>query len=149
MGGPWDTLENIKWWSYLCYTNNAQGIIGHEFYERLGGIKDVANYSWNAIKVYNEPDNPDGPEEAREIDTDGDGLSDYDELTIFHTDLSEADTDGDGINDSQDKCPLCPGRNQMDFNEDCAVDLIDLMIFCESWLDCTKPFEEGCKNLLN
>ena len=32
-------------------------------------------------------------------DTDGDGLSDYDEIMKFKTDPLKADTDGDGISD--------------------------------------------------
>lgn len=33
------------------------------------------------------------------IDSDGDGLSDYDELNIYFTDYNNPDTDGDGFND--------------------------------------------------
>jgi len=33
------------------------------------------------------------------IDTDGDGLSDVDEITLYHTDPDNPDTDGDGYND--------------------------------------------------
>lgn len=33
------------------------------------------------------------------IDTDGDGVTDYDELTIYHTNEKKADTDGDGYLD--------------------------------------------------
>lgn len=32
-------------------------------------------------------------------DTDGDGLNDYDEIMVFKTDPNKADTDGDGLND--------------------------------------------------
>lgn len=33
------------------------------------------------------------------IDTDGDGISDYDEINIYHTDYNDADTDHDGVPD--------------------------------------------------
>jgi Bacterial TSP3 repeat len=33
------------------------------------------------------------------VDTDGDGLSNADEINIYHTDPSKADTDGDGLSD--------------------------------------------------
>ncbi len=147
VGGPWDTPENIKWWSYLCYTNNARGIIGHEFYERIGGVKDVANYAWNAVKDYDEPNNPSGPNDPRQIDTDGDGLSDYDEITIYHTDLSEVDTDRDGINDDMDQCPNFH-YTLADFNEDCAINLLDFAILAHDWLKCTNPADAGCENIL-
>lgn len=35
----------------------------------------------------------------KNIDSDKDGLSDYDEINIYHTDPNNPDTDGDGIND--------------------------------------------------
>jgi len=54
LGGPWDNVENIKYWSYLCYKNNAAGMIGHEFYNRIGGVPIVADYSWNTVKSYSE-----------------------------------------------------------------------------------------------
>ena len=45
-------------------------------------------------------------------DTDGDGLSDYDELYAFHTSPYLKDTDGDGLNDKQEidagTDPNCP-----------------------------------------
>ena len=45
-------------------------------------------------------------------DTDGDGLSDYDEINIYHTSPYLEDTDGDGINDKQEITqgtdPNCP-----------------------------------------
>lgn len=39
---------------------------------------------------------------AFKADTDGDGLSDYEELSKYHTDPTKADTDGDGYNDNQE-----------------------------------------------
>jgi hypothetical protein len=36
---------------------------------------------------------------AQELDSDGDGLTDQQELEIFHTDFENPDTDGDGYND--------------------------------------------------
>lgn len=52
IGGPWDNEKNIKYWSYLCYQNNALGMIDHEFYDGIGGVPIAANYSWNAVKSY-------------------------------------------------------------------------------------------------
>ncbi len=36
------------------------------------------------------------------LDSDGDGLNDFDETTRFNTDPQDVDTDGDGVNDKQD-----------------------------------------------
>jgi parallel beta-helix repeat protein len=108
VGGTWDTEENIKWWSYLCYQQQGLGLINHEFGNNIGGVGWTANYAWNSVKNYTAPNNPYGPENPQAIDTDNDGLSDYSELIQYGTDLSEADTDGDGILDSQDGCPLEP-----------------------------------------
>lgn len=36
------------------------------------------------------------------LDTDGDGLSDHDEMNIYYTDYLSADTDGDGFNDGDE-----------------------------------------------
>ena len=37
-----------------------------------------------------------------QIDTDGDGLDDWDEITVYKTDPNLADTDGDGLNDGDE-----------------------------------------------
>ena len=48
------------------------------------------------------------------IDTDGDGLTDYEEVSIYHTNPLNADTDGDGFNDGievrRGYNPLGPGK---------------------------------------
>ena len=31
-----------------------------------------------------------------------------------------------------------------DFNRDCRVDLLDLLLFSSDWLDCTQPDASGC-----
>lgn len=42
---------------------------------------------------------PYGPGTLKDADADFDGLSDYDEIILFHTDPTNADTDGDGYAD--------------------------------------------------
>jgi len=50
--------------------------------------------------------------DPHKIDTDGDGLTDREEVMVYHTNPNKADTDGDGINDkdeiSQRRDPLNP-----------------------------------------
>lgn len=52
--------------------------------------------------------------DPKNIDTDGDGLTDYDEIKIYHTNPLKADTDGDGYNDGAELRrgydPLGPGK---------------------------------------
>jgi hypothetical protein len=38
------------------------------------------------------------------------------------------------------------GYNPMDFNQDCAVNLVDFAHFCVQWLACTDPQDPGCQH---
>jgi hypothetical protein len=66
-----------------------------------GGWKGVAYLDsdndgvtdWNDLFMGLDPKNP---------DTDGDGLSDGDEMSVYHTNPIEKDTDGDGLTDYQE-----------------------------------------------
>ncbi|MBI5221637.1 MAG: hypothetical protein HY979_02435 [Candidatus Magasanikbacteria bacterium] len=52
--------------------------------------------------------------DPNKIDTDGDGITDYDEVKIYHTNPLKADTDGDGYSDGAELRrgynPLGPGK---------------------------------------
>jgi hypothetical protein len=39
---------------------------------------------------------------------------------------------------------VCPEHPAMDFNRDCKVDLLDLAIFLDSWLDCNLDPPAAC-----
>ena len=52
---------------------------------------------------------------ARGKDTDGDGISDLNEVTVYHTDPLKADTDGDGLSDSAE---LALGTNPLNADTD-------------------------------
>ncbi len=58
----------------------------------------------------------------RKTDTDGDGLSDYDEIMIYHSSPYIRDTDSDGIPDGEEvrrgTSPVCPE------GKDCSIDEI-------------------------
>ncbi|MBU1941605.1 MAG: thrombospondin type 3 repeat-containing protein [Candidatus Thermoplasmatota archaeon] len=67
------------------------------------GTAMVINYGWPAISNWlsqkpNEPNNPDSVI-IPTTDSDGDGLTDYDEINVYHTDPHNIDTDGDYIRD--------------------------------------------------
>ncbi|MEK7139673.1 MAG: hypothetical protein AAB817_03175 [Patescibacteria group bacterium] len=60
-------------------------------------------------------------EKSKQTDTDGDGLSDYDEQQVYQTSIYLADTDSDGISDKDEiikgKDPRCPeGQTCENFN---------------------------------
>ena len=65
-----------------------------------------------------------------ESDADGDTLKDYQELTVYGTSWQNGDTDGDGCGDGAE---VQGGRDprvsdpQGDLNEDCALDLQDVV----------------------
>ncbi len=72
--------------------------------------EEIASKSQNLFSSNNNEKNL---EYLKYIDTDGDGLSDYDELYIHETSPYLADTDGDGISDYDEifvnkTDPLCP-----------------------------------------
>lgn len=53
---------------------------------------------------------------ANSVDSDGDGLTDYEEIYIYHTDPNKADTDGDGISDFDEVKVAFTDPNKADFN---------------------------------
>ncbi|MFA5935973.1 MAG: hypothetical protein WC787_03935 [Patescibacteria group bacterium] len=76
-------------------------------------------------------------DESRRRDTDGDGLSDYDEENLFQTSPYLADTDGDG---SPDNVELALGQNpNCGAGETCASALIDVSGLASS----SSPFLFG------
>jgi len=64
--------------------------------------------------------NPQKPEDDKNIDSDGDGLSNNDEKNIYGTDPKKADTDSGGINDGQE---VKQGLNPLDSGDDSLADL--------------------------
>ena len=65
---------------------------------------------------------------AKTIDSDGDGISDYDEVFVYGTNPNSVDTDGDGRIDGHSLvstnlyAQLFPGRPWVDLNQDGFVD---------------------------
>ena len=73
--------------------------------------------------------------------------------TITHTVESELDGGYDGIpvrdvtvSIEDNECGVW-GYPERDVNKDCYVDLGDLAMLAQSWLDCTQPYGDGCVDL--
>jgi len=68
------------------------------------------------LKALNNTSNSDNAEELKNKDTDGDGLSDYEELNFYGTSPYLKDTDSDGYPDNveieQGEDPTCPRGKQ-------------------------------------
>ena len=58
-------------------------------------------------------------------DTDGDGLTDFAEARDIGTDPNNPDTDGDAVTDGSDNCPLTINANQLDTDADGLGDVCD------------------------
>ena len=61
----------------------------------------------------------------RVSDTDGDGLSDGEEVLGTETDPNEVDTDADGVDDGNDDCPNVANSDQADNDTDGRGDACD------------------------
>lgn len=89
-------------------------------------IKKSFKVSGSEIKNNNETESVSGAELVNNIksDTDKDGLSDYDELNVYHTSVYLADTDSDGYSDKEEvdsgNNPNCPA------GQDCSLPEGDL-----------------------
>ena len=57
-----------------------------------------------------------------QIDLDGNGLSDWDELLVYHTDPLRADTDGDGLSDTREVTRDRTDSRQADTDGDGVTD---------------------------
>lgn len=53
-------------------------------------------YRFSADQISEDPDR------SAQLDSDGDGLTDYDEINVYHTDPNNPDTDGDGLKDGEE-----------------------------------------------
>ncbi len=68
------------------------------------------------------------------LDSDNDGLGDYDELHIYHTDPANADTDGDGYGDAEEVrssySPLVTGKRmeEVDSDQDSLNDALEIAL---------------------
>jgi L,D-transpeptidase-like protein/thrombospondin type 3 repeat protein len=100
-------------------------------------IADVSNYPWGVTIGQTEEELLNTSEFIepliKEIDTDQDGLNDYDEKYFYHTEVNKADTDGDGMNDGEEinnkQSPLSEKKLiEVDTDQDYLNDYFELKI---------------------
>ncbi len=103
-----------------AFGGNNQGQTGTAVHEYDGSFARVAYFKFGTLDQAVDVDG-DGLSDYEEVtlyhtdptltDTDGDTLSDYDEVFVYHTDPTKKDTDGDGIPDNWE---LANGLNPND-----------------------------------
>ncbi|MFO7660092.1 MAG: OmpA family protein [Candidatus Cloacimonadaceae bacterium] len=91
-----------------------------------GGMIDGAE-----IKAGKNPLDPkdDVVEDLNKLDTDGDGLSDYDEINKYRTDPKKADTDGDGLSDGDEVLKYRTDPLKADTDGDGLNDYEEVMVY--------------------
>ncbi len=90
----------------LSYTfGNAAPANASDLTKETTPLKDTAKKSWDG-----------------KVDSDGDGISDDDEINKYHTDPHKADTDGDGLNDFQEIYVYRTDPNKQDTDGDGLFD---------------------------
>jgi hypothetical protein len=117
--GTWSWITGEPW-SYTRWNSGEPNNAGDEDYLSMpnnlnwndAGEQTFPNYLLE-VGFYSNPNNPDtdgdGLTDGQEVniyhtfpdvaDSDQDGLSDYQEVMIYHTNPLKADTDGDGLSD--------------------------------------------------
>jgi hypothetical protein len=105
MPSSFNNPQNIRWWSYLGYKNNAKGFFQREYNSDPTGFIIGANYSWNAIKEYSGECNPDYFEICDGKDNDCDNLY-WVTSTIEATGASNID-EGFFLNNDTFNCGTC------------------------------------------
>lgn len=107
---PWRT-RIVTWQNVLANRNIATPVSVQ--LELLDEGDYICRYDWsradgNATNVTSKTYYRIRPEDLENPDRDGDGISNVDEVTVYHTDPGLADTDGDGLGDGEDADPLDP-----------------------------------------
>jgi Bacterial TSP3 repeat/Lectin C-type domain/Immunoglobulin I-set domain len=98
--GTWRWITGEPWSFTYWLQSEPDNAAGIQHYLRvLPGILWSDDYPYVRDGYLLEFDNWSDP---NKVDTDGDGLSDYDEIRIYKTSPSNADTDGDGLTDFEE-----------------------------------------------
>ncbi len=97
---------------FLIFLASATFVFGAS--KVLGDVNGP--FGWVAKQVASSSDGQSSDDRLKKQDTDGDGISDFDEYNVTHTSPFLKDTDGDGLDDKTEIAsghdPLCPqGQN--------------------------------------
>jgi hypothetical protein len=86
------------------------------------------------------------------LDTDGDGLTDYDEQYIYQTSIYLADTDSDGYDDNVEiksgNNPLCPSGRDCEIDTETRAEISDFPEEPESYQDFDNYTPEEIRQML-
>jgi hypothetical protein len=108
----WDAVSDPSLAGYMLYYGYASG--QYSFSVNVGNTTTASLADLDQSKVYyiaataydtsgNESSfSNEVTYDLSQTDTDGDGLSDWDEIAVYKTDPTRADTDGDGLSDGQE-----------------------------------------------
>ena len=130
----WDPSPTPEVKGYVVYYGTSSGnyITGIDVGDRtiynITDLKEGQTYYFTATSYVSENLESDFCNEINYIvpyaDTDGDGISDYNEVNSYGTDPSRADTDGDGLSDSEELAYW--GNNwDADSDNDGLINLVD------------------------
>ena len=108
----WDPVSDSDLAGYKLYYGNASGQysfsvnVSDTTTTSLSGLDQNRIY-YIAVTAYDTSGNESGfsnevSYDLSKIDTDGDGLNDWDEISVYKTDPNLADTDGDGLSDGKE-----------------------------------------------
>ncbi len=124
----------------MDYFGYASSIFGSELLVSANN-KDTAQNESGAAYVYSlnpDIDSSDDSEQAETVqsldlsgsaDTDGDGLSNSDEINILYTDPNLADSDGDGLTDKEEVLTYQTDPNVSDTDSDGLSDFSEAVFF--------------------
>ena len=115
--GNYNITQDIKGQTKCTFTNLQEGAIYHFAVKAYSSTGVSSSYSDEL--VYLVPITIDTV-----TDTDGDGISDYDEINTYHTDPQRADTDNDGVTDGDELAFWGSNWNRDDDN-DGIINLLD------------------------